>query len=94
MDEFMACYFVLLHPKIMLLLMVVSALGTIFGYSRWVRAEKHPVRFAISGAGQLTHNLIPTRWRRVLDEWIAPLVVWAVVIAMSVSVVGMLLGEE
>jgi len=93
MDEFMARYFVLLRPKIMFLLMVVSALGTIFYYSRSVRAEKHPGRVAISGAFGLTHNRIPT-WRRVLDEWIAPLVVWAVVMAMSVSVVGMLLGEE
>jgi len=50
MDEFMARYFVLLQMKTIFILMVISALGTLFDYSRWVWAEKHRVRVAISGA--------------------------------------------
>lgn len=37
---------------------------------------------------------MPTNRRWILDEWLAPLVVWAAVIAMGVAVAGMLLGEN
>lgn len=50
MDGFIARYFVLLQVKTMVLLMVISAIGAIFDYSRWVWAEKNRVRVAISGA--------------------------------------------
>ena len=95
MDGFIARYFVFLQVKTLQNLEKMRHLlraaqesrpGALLHKNSLLQFKRQALRVACA--------LAPADWRRTLDEWVAPLFVLAAVIAVGVSVAGMLLGED